>query len=256
MMNLAVFDLDGTLLQTSGVDDECYAQAVEELFGIRGMSTDWGAYSDSTDAGILDDLLRLHRGRAMSDADRLAQQARFVELLAAQALAAPHRFAQTAGAATMLGSLPAMGWTHALATGGWKRSALLKLEVAGLDLNGAAAAFADDDRSREGIILKAVERAMELLTAPADEGSLPGPSGRAQAARGNAKGAADPRVVYVGDGVWDIRAARRLGIGFVGVARGARAESLRVEGAPVVIDDFRDVQEVLRLLDAALPARP
>ena len=43
-MNLVVFDIDGTLLRTSGVDDECYAQALRETLGIEGISTDWGAY--------------------------------------------------------------------------------------------------------------------------------------------------------------------------------------------------------------------
>jgi phosphoglycolate phosphatase-like HAD superfamily hydrolase len=43
-------------------------------------------------------------------------------------------------------------------------------------------------------------------------------------------------VVYVGDGVWDARAARRLGYAFVGIGDGA--ERLREEGASMVVGDL------------------
>jgi phosphoglycolate phosphatase-like HAD superfamily hydrolase len=206
-MKLAVFDLDGTLLQTSGVDDECYAAALRDVFGIQEMSTDWGSYSDSTDAGILDDLLRQHRGSPMTADDAEAHRARFVELLEEVARRDRERFAQTPGAGELFESLAAAGWRCAIATGGWRASALLKLRVAGLGVSGVPAAFADDHRSREGIILTAVERT------------------------GGAGGVREAHAVYVGDGVWDVRAARNLGIGFVGIARGERGESLKAAGA-------------------------
>jgi len=257
MMNLAVFDLDGTLLQTSGVDDECYARAVADVFGIREICTDWGSYSDSTDAGILDDLLRRHCGRPMSDRDRLAQQDRFVELLETQARSAPHRFAATVGAADVLELLRRTGWTLALATGGWKRSALLKLRTAGLELGDAPAAFADDHRSREGIIRHAVRQASERHAGAAQTHQTPTRQGEwPQETAAADQCLVGHRIVYIGDGVWDLRAARRLGIGFLGVGRGAKAAALSAEGAGSVVEDFRDAHQTVRLLDAAINARP
>ena len=47
-------------------------------------------------------------------------------------------------------------------------------------------------------------------------------------------------VVYVGDGVWDGRAARKWEIPFIGIGSGERAERLEGEGAICVFPDFRD----------------
>lgn len=224
---LAIFDVDGTLLRTSGVDDECYIQAMDEVFGIRGMSTDWGSYSHSTDGAILADLIRQRLGREPTASDAATHRSRFVELLQAVAAKSPERFAQTPGASAAMQSLRERGWTTAIATGGWRASALLKLERGGLDVTGTAAAFADDALPREAIILHAAARATV------------GP---------------EPRVVYIGDGLWDLRAANRLAIGFVGIASGERAEALRAAGAVDVLADFSNGEAFLRALEQALPA--
>jgi phosphoglycolate phosphatase-like HAD superfamily hydrolase len=46
--------------------------------------------------------------------------------------------------------------------------------------------------------------------------------------------------VYVGDGVWDARACRRVGIPFIGVGTDSRAGRLTAEGAVRVFPDFSD----------------
>jgi len=46
--------------------------------------------------------------------------------------------------------------------------------------------------------------------------------------------------VYVGDGVWDARASRRLGIPFIGVATDGQAARLTAEGAARVFTDYSD----------------
>jgi len=64
-------------------------------------------------------------------------------------------------------------------------------------------ASADDAPERETIIRLAAQRAGEQLH----------------------------RAVYVGDGVWDANACRRLGIAFIGIGAGAQAERLTAAGA-------------------------
>ncbi|MCR4413741.1 MAG: hypothetical protein NUV77_15080, partial [Thermoguttaceae bacterium] len=59
--------------------------------------------------------------------------------------------------------------------------------------------------------------------------------------------------VYVGDGLWDLKAARRLGIGFLGVAANGTAR-LREAGAEAVVADFADRGQVLRLLESLAQA--
>jgi phosphoglycolate phosphatase-like HAD superfamily hydrolase len=216
-MKLAVFDLDGTLLATSGVDDDCYVRAVRDVFGIEGISTDWGAYPHSTDGAILRAVVEQHLERTLAADDLQRMQDRFVALLTEEAAARPERFRATPGAHEAFSALRAAGWHPAIATGGWKRSALLKLAAADLAIDGVAAAFADDHESREGIIQAAIARS----------------------------GATPSRVTYIGDGVWDLKAARNLGIGFGGVATGARAAALRAGGAVIVHADLTDIAALL-----------
>ena len=65
-------------------------------------------------------------------------------------------------------------------------------------------------------------------------------------------------VVYVGDAIWDLKAATSLGYGFVGIGRGERAERLRLEGAEWVLADFTNrglFQEVIDKLERHLTQR-
>lgn len=225
-MKLAIFDIDGTLVQSCGADDECYLRALDEVFGIRDVSTDWGSYDHSTDNAILAQLIRERLGRQMIDDDVHAMQERFVAHLAAVALADPGRFAMTPGADRFLETLTRKGWRVAIATGGWRRSATFKLEQAGLARLHLPAAHADDHRLREGIIETATRRAMGDTSVRAET------------------------TVYVGDGAWDVRAARNLGLGFVGIGTGARAERLRSVGAEWVYEDFQNVEELMAALEA------
>jgi phosphoglycolate phosphatase-like HAD superfamily hydrolase len=52
--------------------------------------------------------------------------------------------------------------------------------------------------------------------------------------------------VYVGDGVWDARACRSVGIPFIGIGTGSRVTRLSAEGAVCVFSDFSDVDIFLK----------
>src|SRR5690349_21329755 len=86
-------------------------------------------------------------------------------------------------------------------------------------------ATSDDHPSREEIVRRAIARA--------EAGNGPFES-----------------IVSVGDGIWDVRTARALGIGFVGIGRGERAERLGREGAGQVFEDFRDWDAFVECLTA------
>ena len=47
-------------------------------------------------------------------------------------------------------------------------------------------------------------------------------------------------IVYVGDGVWDARACRALGIPFIGIGSGVRAARLASEGAVRVFQNLSE----------------
>lgn len=231
-MRLAIFDIDGTLTETNSVDSVCFVQAMADAHSIKGMSTDWGAYAHTTDSFITRELLRERFGRAPDDGEVSKFTRRFVSLLEDRRSKDASLFKEVGGASAALGRLRREpGWALAVASGCWRDSGLLKLRAAGLELEDVPAAFAEDGLSREEILLSAVALAREAYGREGFE-----------------------RVVSLGDGLWDVRAAQNLGFAFVGVARGARARRLRAAGASHVLGDFTDYESLLRCLaEASVP---
>ena len=232
-MRLAVFDIDGTLTETNSVDSVCFVQAMADAHSIKGVDTNWGAYTHTTDSYITHALFRERYGRAPDDDELTSFKSRFVGLLEESRSKDSSLFAEIGGACAAvarLGQEP--GWGIAVASGCWRGSGELKLRAAGLELDDAPAAFAEDGFSRPEILLTAVGRAREIYGEEHFE-----------------------RVVSLGDGLWDLRAAWVVGFPFVGVARGARAQRLRQAGASHVVEDFKDYERLMRsLTEAKIPA--
>ena len=59
-MNLIVFDVDGTMLNTTGVDDDCYEKAIWNVHSIKIDEIDWSKFKDVTDQGVTEDILTSH----------------------------------------------------------------------------------------------------------------------------------------------------------------------------------------------------
>ena len=213
---VVIFDIDGTLTRTNGVDEECYAQAVHDVLGVSGISTDWGSYRYSSDNGILHEIIETHCARAPTGRDFRAVRSRFIELVNVRSRSDREGWEAVAGAREILRELPLMGWTIAVATGGWGPSALRKLECANIFISSIAFACADHAFARLDIIRWALRGAV-----------------------GGTKSSTIP-VVYVGDGVWDLHAAREGGYGFVGIGHGERASRLVDAGSQVVMPDYLD----------------
>jgi phosphoglycolate phosphatase-like HAD superfamily hydrolase len=226
-MNLAVFDIDGTLTESVAVDEACFVQAFRGVLGIGPIDTNWLDYPFQTDSGLALEICRRHLGRDPGGAEVRRLQFQFVRLLRVAVETAGRRIREVPGAAALLCRLSAPAdWRVAIATGGWAVSARFKLALAGLPVAGFTWASADDALDRADILRTAVGRAGEKY-------------GR-DALR---------KVVYVGDGVWDVRAAKALGIGFLGVAAGDEALRLAGEGAAHVLPDFSDPVRVRKCLE-------
>ncbi len=222
---LIVFDVDGTLCDTSAVDEDCYLRAAGEVLGTDVRGTDWTAAPQFTDAAILDWLWKRLRGRAPSAEELTAVRERFVALLREELRRAPEGFRAIAGAPELVARLMRER-RAAAATGGWRDSARLKLEAAGIPPD-LLLASSNDASDRAEIFRLAFERA-------------------------KARGAVDGPVVLVGDGLWDIEVARRLGWGFVGIAAGGDAERLRAAGASEIISDYGDAATFASAVERAV----
>ncbi len=233
-MKLVVFDLDGTLTRTSQVDGECYSHAVIDVLGIEELNSDWAAYREVTDEGILLEVVRERFGRLPTAAEREAIQALLVELFAARCAVRPSDFAEVPGAGALVRNLLDAGWAVAVATGAWRPSAEFKIRQSGVPVANLPAAFAEDGPSRESVVNTAIQRAL-----------------------GHYRCQRFDRIVSVGDGIWDLSTARKLGFPFLGVADEPHASVLRSNGASHVVGDFREPAMILRLLhEAAIPEAP
>lgn len=222
MQRLVMFDVDGTLTSSTAVDGSSYAQAVAEHLGVQ-IDTDWSTYRHVTDSGIATELFE-RQGRGAPDPNELnSLRQRFLSLLSAALAADPGSCSEVPGARVLIERLRnEPGLSIAVATGGWKDSACLKLRHAGLPFDGIAFASADDAVSRAAIMTLAYQRAA------------------AQAAVDSFDS-----VTYVGDRIWDVRAARSLGFRFVGVAADGRTDRLRAAGSVTIIRDFTTAEPSL-----------
>jgi phosphoglycolate phosphatase-like HAD superfamily hydrolase len=217
-MNLAIFDIDGTLTESVAVDEVCFVQAFRDVLGIEGINTNWMDYSFQTDSGLTLEICRKHLGRDPGGAEISRLQSRFIQLLCASVEGTRQPMREVPGAAALLHRLKAgPGWRIAIATGGWNVSARFKLASAGLPVDGIPWASADDACDRVEILRTAIQRAGRQYDQVAFE-----------------------KVVYIGDGVWDVRAAKALRIGFLGLAASNKAGRLVEEGASCVLPDFSD----------------
>src|SRR5437773_6767898 len=220
-MHLVMFDIDGTLTETMKVDEECFVRSFEDVFGFASSGTDWSHYRRRTDLGIFHDVFTARIGRS-STAQEVSQfRQHFTQLLADASSQSP--FAPVAGADRLLSRL-AQGGSHrvSLATGSWRDSARLKMASAGMCFDDHPAASAGDALDRESIMRLSQQRAAEGY------------------------GESFACTVYVGDGVWDARACRSVGIPFIGVGTGSRARRLSAEGAVCVFPDFSEADIFLR----------
>ncbi len=228
-MNLVVFDIDGTLVRSVELDDTCFVRAFADVLGIAGICADWSRYPHATDSGLAREIVRRHLGRDPSPEEIESLRQRCCQLLRKARVRHPGGIRPVEGAAALLAHLDGQTpWRAAIASGSWAETARLKLEAAGLRVEGLPCAFADASEDRCEIVRQAVAQAATRYA----------PAGFA-------------KVVYVGDGPWDVEAARRLGIAFVGMAGRQGAEPLASAGAATVLHSFLPLARVVAALEAA-----
>lgn len=221
---LIIFDVDGTLIESDAIDSECYVAAISEHLGIKECSPDWGTYAHPTDPGVTIELYLRHLGRGPTPVELDAFIDLYVKRLEEDVASRRSALSEVGGAASMLATMRANErYSVAIATGAWRRSALVKLGAAGIDIEGIPFASGDDAIDRCSIFSLAARRARGPFS----------------------------RTILVGDGVWDVATARSLNMAFLGVGSGTRADKLRAAGAETVVGDFSSTEAVTVALKLA-----
>jgi FMN phosphatase YigB (HAD superfamily) len=183
-----IFDIDGTLLHSAAVDDALFREAVKVVFGRVRLRPSLHDYDFVTDTGVLSQIMTDNDIPAKRDYEDEIK-AHFVDLLRGH-VESNGPFIEIPGASDLLSSLrESPSHAVAIATGGWRESAELKLESAGFDYSDFPLATSNDHHERTGIM----EIALSQL------------------------GARFESVTYYGDGPWDREACRTLGWKFVAV---------------------------------------
>ena len=181
-MRAVIFDVDGTLLDSASQDEEIYKEAVESVLGPVRFRAGLDDYDHVTDSGILLQTLADNR---LEPNDVLVEdvKAAFFERLQAY-VASSGAFSEIPGAMTLLDRLRrSANHAVAIATGGWRGSARIKLDAAGFDIGDVPLATSDDAIDRADIMQLALKSLGDRCTT----------------------------VTYFGDGPWDKEACERLG---------------------------------------------
>lgn len=187
-MHLVMFDIDGTLVDSTGFDSRLYAQAIREILDVP-FSTRWEKYQHVTDSGILHEIIHDHA--MQSEQQQIAEQvaARFCELVRCHIDENRATVTEIPGARVFLAKLAADPNVQlAFATGGWEKTARMKLEAVKISLTDIPIATSDDAMSRTEIMEIAERRAASARPF----------SGK----------------IYVGDRAWDKKAAKEMGYQF------------------------------------------
>ena len=219
-----LFDVDGTLVDSIALENTCFQAAVAGHLGVEAIDTDWSSYRHTTDPGVFIEIYQRHVGRLPTTPEVNSFQDLLIHKLVAAIAGNRSRCGPIPGAASFITALKeAPEFGIGIATGAWQRSATVKLEAAGINIDGLPFASGDDAIDRFSIFSKALARSF---------GSF-------------------DRIVLVGDGVWDVRTAQMLGAAFVGVGSGERAQNLRSAGAVNIIENFLELSSAIEELKAA-----
>ena len=187
-MHLIMFDIDGTLVQSTAFDDIAYTDAIEHELSIN-LKGDWENYINVTDTGLLQEILERYKINAHINDIIESVKNRFFRSVSKHL--DKHGLNEIPGASAYLNELKKIdGVKLAMATGGWLKSAEMKLRAAGIDYSAISLATSDDHHTRTGIMHIAAEKTKVT----------------------NFKSR-----VYFGDAVWDKKACSEIGYDFIAI---------------------------------------
>lgn len=226
-MKFVIFDIDGTLTDTKGVDDKCFIKAFYNIFKIDITNENWAKLKNVTDWGITEEIINRECGRKLDSKELNAMMTEHVRLLKLAKEEDPSQFEIIKNANTFLKTMLAHSeYQVGIATGACEQSAVLKLEPFDLDLDKIAFSNSDKYKSREEITEDVIDQLSTTYEEP-DE------------------------VIYLGDGAWDYKTCQNLGVKFIGIDYNQDGK-LKALGAKNIFRDFEDAKGIEEIISNGL----
>ncbi len=221
-MKYILFDIDGTLTNTTQVDDKCYTRSFESLFKTDIADVQWNHMTHVTDWGIAEELISIKLNRKPDSEDIQNLKNLFIKNLNEEYKLDQSQFLEIEGATRFYKSiLNDNAFRIGIATGGWEETAYLKLHAIGIDPHNGCYSNCNYHKSRRDITLDIIQQ-MNAHGGPAPD-----------------------EIIYFGDGIWDYDTCRQLGIRFIGIDRSMNGKLIN-SGANEVYSNFLYPDKIMR----------
>jgi phosphoglycolate phosphatase-like HAD superfamily hydrolase len=208
---MIVFDVDGTLIGGESADWASFGAAFEEVAGFVLNENFFESIEEVTAQAIVHQALGTIAPEERRSKERAVCQG-YLRRLRHAYETNTSSFTAIEGAPDLLRDLKGKGIPIAIATGDWRETTLFKLRAARIPFDDVPLVTSSEFYSRADIIAAAVAKA----------------------------GCQLHEALYIGDGLWDLRASRKLGIPFIGV--GYRIEKLRNAGAAHILPNLSPIE--------------
>ncbi len=226
---IVLFDIDGTLLDTSGTGIRALNRMVLELFGLKDAFEGY-SFAGRTDLGIIRDAFQRNFQRHYTPEELDTCLGTYLRYLEEELSRPGHKVKLLPGIPDTLGPLRDAGVHLGLATGNLRQGAALKLKAAGIDQYFAFGGFGSDHEDRALLTALAAQRGREH----AGLHDLPGQS-----------------VLVIGDSPLDIKAAHGAGLHVLSVCTGWNGpEELGSLGPEHLLVDLSNARALLDILGA------
>ncbi|WP_303316115.1 HAD hydrolase-like protein [Flavivirga abyssicola] len=225
-MKLIIFDIDGTILDSVNADDWCFIQTFKDLFQIDLEHVNWNDFKNVTDQGITEEIFERWLKRMPEKQEVETIKKHYKNLLKEKA----NEFKEIDNALSFIELLAdSDDFEIGFATGGWQETARLKCSSVGFNLNNFIFKSSSHHYNRAKIIELVIKEAMDKN-----------------------KHVQYESILYFGDGLWDLKATKELGIDFIGVDFNEN-NKLRNAGVKKVIKNYVEPDKVMNLIQESTP---
>ncbi|TVZ55883.1 phosphoglycolate phosphatase-like HAD superfamily hydrolase [Lutibacter sp. Hel_I_33_5] len=222
--NLIIFDIDDTLTKSENQHLESYVKTMQD-FGITNINKDWKNYKNVTDSYVLKKNFEAN----FDEKFELSFIPNFEEKMIKNLLGLT-KTKEIAGASNIIDFfLNETNYAICFATGSLLKPAIIKLEQANVNFIPEVVEASNELYTREEIVSSAMEKAKKYFKVDDFK-----------------------NIISVGDGIWDLRTAKNLGVHFLGIRdknlADFKKESIKSHISDWTQFDFQKIKQELQII--------